>query len=614
MADHKQKRGKSSHNTGHKSSHNTGVTSPLHKRMETDIGNYISLKVEISRGVFFSQYRTINRIYKFKNRDLTGGAKINPDLSYDYYFDIIAPRTDSEVKNLRFDTKHVLIFSQNPRKDFPAVFIANAMLKSWMADNGEDLKLKAAVEEYSSNGNIGFKKVDGGYEIVDPLNTYITNIRAETVDETDIIERHGDMSASQIKAMTSWDQDVADEVIRDLGDKTYTVDKMATPTQSTAKKYEIHEYTGEVNEREYNQVKGLEEGDKNIFFLAKVIVAGLQKGGKGKKFTLFAEKLKGKLSDHYIYGHRGRYEGKFWRVGMIELLFDHQIRANEIGNQLARGLEWSSKVVFKSKDSRVLQNIRADLDNGDVVITEDLSQVDVKMRGFAELINDWNRVQEDADKLSNSFEVVRGETMPSGTPFRLASLIDANAGKLFTILRQKITLPYKRVFREWILPELVKDLKGEDVFRFIGETEILDELRELRVNNWYMQNLVKIGPHTAEIAEAIKAEKLDELRNFDPVIENMNEIWKGVLPRLFVTITGENSDMADNIQDMVELLNVETDPARIAFLLDSIYKIRGIPVPPPPEEAPAETQLLQRGGETPTETPEKREVKQPVIQ
>ncbi len=588
------------------------LLSPLHKRIETEINNYLSRKIEISGGVFFSQHKTINRIYKFKNRDLSG-SKLNPDLSYDYYFDIVAPRSDSEVKNLRFDTKHVLAFSQNPRKDFPAVFISNAMLKSWMADSGEDLKLKSAVEEFVGNGNIGFKKVTGGYETTDPLNTYVTNQQAETVDNTDLIERH-EMTASQIKEMTAWDQDVADNVIKDLGNKTFTAAKLTTAIESSSKKYEIYEYTGEVNEKEYNQIKGIENGDEHTYLLAKVIVAGLEKGGKGEKFTLFAEKLKGKISDHYIYAHRGKYEGKFWRIGMYELLFDHQIRANEIGNQLARGMEWASKVIFKSKDSRVMQNIRADLDNGDVVITEDLAQVDVRMRGMDQLIADWNRVQLDADKLSNSFEVVRGESMPSGTPFRLTALIDANAGKLFTLIRQKITLPYKRVFREWVLPDMIKDLKGEDVFRFVGETEILDQLREIMVNSWYIKNLVNIGPHTKDIADAIKAEKLDELRQSDPVIENMKEIWKGVLPRLFITITGENSDASDNIQDMVQLMQLEQDPVRLAFLLDSVYKIRGIPVPPTPEQTPAETQLLQRG-ETPTETSEKvREVKQPVIQ
>lgn len=590
--------------------------SSLYSRIETEISNYLSHKIELSEGVSFSQYQTIKRTYKFRNREL-GDGKINSDLSYNYYFDIISPRADSEVKNLRFDTKHVLVFSKNPIKDFPAVFISNLTLKNWMAENGEDDKLKAAVEEFVSNGNIGFKKVAGGYEIVDALNTYITNQRAQTVDDTDIVERH-EMTASQLMAMTAWDDEKVKKTVDELGNKSFAATTMTTPTETTGKRYEIFEFTGEVSEKEYNEAKGIEEeGDENKYFLAKIIFAGLKKSGTGQRYVLFCEELKGTMSDHYIYAHRGRYEGRFWRVGMYELLFDHQIRANEIGNQLARGLEWASKVIFRSKDSRVLQNIRADMDNGDVVITEDLSQVNVRMAGLDQLIADWNRLMSDADRLSNSFEVVRGESMPSGTPFRLGLLMDQNAGRMFVMLRQKLTMPYKRVFREWVLPELVKNLKGEDIFRIVGDTNILDQFREIMVDNWYMKNLVAIGPHTREVAEAIKAEKLDELRKLDPVIKNSKEIWEGVLPRLLVTITGENSDMADNVQDMIQLLNVEVDPERIAFLLDSIYKIRGIPVPPKREQLPPEIQLETRAPVSDRlreeETPQRREAQTPTV-
>lgn len=586
----------------------TGQT--LYSRIESEISSYLSGRIEISEGVFFSQNKLINRIYKFKNRDLSG-SKLNSDLSYDYYFDIISPRADSEVKNLRFDTKHILIFSQNPRVDFPAVFIANASLKSWMAENGEDDKLKAAVEEFTANGNIGFKKIKGGYEVVDPLNTYVTNQQAQTIDDTNLVERH-EMTASYLKAMEHWDH--VDEVIKELGDKSFSATSETTPTQTTANVYEIFEYTGEVSEKEFNEAKGIEGGDEHNYFLAKVIVAGLKEGGTGEKYTLFAERLKGVMSDHYIYAHRGSYNGRFWRVGMYEQLFDHQIRANEIGNQLARGLEWASKVIFRSKDSRVLQNIRADLDNGDVVITDDLMQVDVRMRGMDQLIADWNRLMQDADRLSNSLEVVRGESLPAGTPFRMGMLLDENAGKMFTMLRQKLTLPYKRVFREWVIPKLLRDLKGKDVFRLVGDNDILDQLREIMVESWYSENLVRIGPHTKEIAKAIKAEKLDELRRVDPVIENIKEIWDGVMPRLQVTITGENSDIQDQLQDLIGLIQYEQDPERINWILDTIYKARNIPIPPRVEQQPAETQLVQRQGTQGKESSQATEAQQPVIQ
>lgn len=44
-----------------------------------------------------------------------------------------------------------------------------------------------------------------------------------------------------------------------------------------------------------------------------------------------------------------------------------QVRANEIGNQIARGLEWASKTFFRSKDQRFTQNILTDLMSGDII-------------------------------------------------------------------------------------------------------------------------------------------------------------------------------------------------------------------------------------------------------
>jgi hypothetical protein len=554
------------------------IQSTLFKRLESEIGSYISGKIEISPGVHFSQHNLINRIYKFRNRDLTG-EKINPDLSYNYYFDITSPRADNEIKNLRFDTKNIMVFSQNPIKDFAAVFLSNATLKSWMSKKGEDIKLKSSVEEFVANGNIGFKRVDGGYEIIDVLNTYVTNQKAQTIDDTDILERH-EMTASQLKGMKQWDQENIDLVIENLGNKSFKASTQTTPISATGKRYEVFEFTGEVNELEFNQAKGKDTGDENKYFLAKVVVAGLKESGTGEKYTLFADKLTGTMSDHYIFAHRGKFEGRFWRVGMYELLFDHQIRANEIGNQLARGLEWASKVIFRSGDAKVLQNIRADMDNGDIVITDDLQQVDVRMRSLDQLIADWNRLMTDADKLSNSYEVTRGDTPPSNTPFRMGLLMDQNAGKLFVLLRQKITLPYKRVFKEWVLPELIKDMKGKDVFRFVGETDIMDQLREILVDSWYAQNLVAIGPHTKETAVAIKEEKLEEIKKADPAIKNTKKIWEAVMPRLFVTITGENYDLSEQLQDLTQLIGFEQDPERINWILDQIYRSRNIPIPP----------------------------------
>lgn len=566
----------------------------LFDRIKNGISNYTSQSVEITDGVNFSQFETIKRIYKFRNCDLSG-TKINEDLSYDYYYDIISPRVDAEVKNLRFDTKHILLFSKSPVEDFAAIFIANAALKDWMAENGEDEKLKTSVEEFSSNGNVGFKKVRGGYELIDSLNTFIVNQTAKTINDTDIIERHV-MSGSQLRSMSVWDFDAVDYSIKNFGGKSFQAAIDTTDIDVSSNSYEVYEFTGEVSEEEFFELFGDDDGNPNKYFLAKVVVAGLQKEGSDDPRILFAEKLKGNMDDWYIYAHRGSYTGRFWRKGLYEILFDHQIRANEIGNDLARGLGWSSKVFFQSKDSKILGNVRTDIENGEIVIAEDLRQVEVRMQGFDQLIADWNRLMQDADRLANSYEIVRGESLPSNTPFRLGALLDQNAGSMFTFLRQKLTLPYQRVFREWVLRSLVKDLKGQEIFALIGNTEVMDQLREVIVEKWYMDNLVKIGPHTRETAEALKADKLSEMKRVDPIIENSKEIWDAVLPRISVTITGENSDIADQVTDLINLVGMEEDPVRRAWILDRIYSVRNIPIPPKREEQPVEQQSSVQNG------------------
>jgi hypothetical protein len=564
--------------------------SSLFSRIESEIKSYLSDTVEVSPGVQYSQHKTIERIYKFRNRDLSEGNKLNEDLSYNYYYDIISPRVDSEVKNLRIDTKNILVFSDNPRKDFAATFLANASLKSWMADNGEDEKLKAAVEEFSSNGNVGFKRVTGGYEFVDPLNTIFTNVTAETVDDTDIIERH-EMSASQLIRMKEWNKEAVKATIKDCADKSFKSSFESAAVQSTSNKFEIFEFTGEVSEKEFNEANNIEEeADEHNYFLAKVIVSGLEEGGGGHRYTLYAEKLSGSMSDHFLFAHRGSYTKRFWRVGLYEILFDHQLRANEIGNNLARGLDWASRVIFRSSESDILQNIRADLENGDVIKSKDLQQVDVRLQGLDQLIVDWNRLMSDADRVANSFDVVRGENMPSGTPFRLGLMIDQNAGRFFVFVRQKLTLPYKKVFRKWIMPELLKAMKAKDIFQFVGETQILDQIREMAVESWYADNLVKIGPHSRETAEALKQEKLEEMKRVDPTIKNAKEIWDNVIPRLYVTITGENYLMNEQFQDLLNMIELEQDPERRDWILDALYKARGIPIPPKTQAAPAPQQ------------------------
>lgn len=74
------------------------------------------------------------------------------------------------------------------------------------------------------------------------------------------------------------------------------------------------------------------------------------------------------------------------------------------------------------------------------------------------------------------------------------------------------------------------------------------------------------------------------MKKEDPVLNNAKEIWNSITSRVFVTITGENSDITDKLQDLMALVTLETDPDRVAWILDTMYKARGIPIPPKKEQ------------------------------
>lgn len=552
-----------------------------------ELTSYLDREVQISEGVLFSEHKLKKRIGIYKNRHFPKG-KVTPLGEYKYWPDIIQPRVNNEIKNLRFSSKNVLPFSNNPVGDFAAVFTLHAGLNEWMWDTGREDELVDSIERFSGDGNVLFKKVKGGYDTCDPDNTYIINQAAKTVDDTPIIERV-QMTQSELRAKAGvWTN--IDKVIASCGNKFFKKTIHAASVSTSNPIYEIFERNGEISEAELFEAQGKEGGDPNKFILARTILAGLGNRRTSERFVLFAEPLNGDMCDFFVEAHRGTYKGRWWREGLYELLLDDQYRANEIANDIARGLEWAAKVIFKDDNPQVIQNIRTDMQNGDIIKSANLAQVEVRLQGLDQLIADWNRLMEHADSIANSSEVVQGQTLPAGTPFALGTLLDTNASKLFVLLRGKIGHAYARVFKEFVLPDLVKDMKLKAIIRVTGDADFIERFRKLVVDNWYVENLVAIGPHTPDMAAALKQAKMQELQQLEPLIKNIKDMWTGVLPRIQITITGENYDISENLQTIAGVLEFETDPVRRAFLLDTIYTSKGIPVPPAVQVAPQQAQ------------------------
>jgi hypothetical protein len=560
------------------------------KQIIEEIENYRSGDYEMEEGYSFSAWKLLRRIGLYKAQIYPTG-KFDSQGNYKYWFDIITPRVNSEVKNVDFDTKDILLYS-DAKNDSMRLLFANVRMKDYLAESGESEKLNEAVEQGSEWGNLVWKKTTDGYRILELPNIMVLNQKAKTLEESDEIEYECMLPSDLRKKADIW-QNVEDLI--KSGTKKY---KKSNP------EFFVYERNGEVNEKDFNDARAQmlreksTEGKEDEYFLAKVIVGGTEKDKP--THILYCDKIDERPYKEF---HRSSFKGRWLRVGMYETLMDIQTRANEIGNQIARGLEWASKTIFASADRLIAQNILTDLQNGDIIKAKDLKQVEVRMQGLDQLIADWNRLMQHADALANSFEVVTGESSPSGTPFRLAAQQNMNANKLFDFIREKLGIAFQSVIEDWILPNLLKDLNTKEILRLTADTGVLNRYYEALVDDWYSNNLLSFPPHDESMATDLKMQKMQELmKNKEAVVELEKEMWKGFRPRVRVSITGENYNLAAELDTYNSFIQLEQDPVRRTALIEMAMAKKGIDVaslpktPPQPPVAPQGAPQQDSGG------------------
>lgn len=556
----------------------------LAKQIEREVTDYLTKDVKLGDGVSYSQHKLVRRVFLFETKTYPTG-KFDSQGNYKFWFDMITPRIDAEVKNIDFDTKNVEVYSPRKVDELPNLII-NLKLTEWLRENGQAEEINSAIEEGAGWGNVVWKKVRGAYERVDLRNFFVINQTAKTLNESAEIERHS-LTQSDLREAGARGWKHVNEVINSCGQNLYKADVDAVGEESTTPKYLIFERNGEVCLKDLKEFQGEEvtEGDEKIYVLAKVIAAGVEGSSSSVsiKYIMFAEKISKRPYKEY---HRGRYKGRWMREGLYELLFDVQVRGNEIGNQLARGLEWASKIIFTDDDKLAIQSIATDLKNGDFIRSKNLRQVEVRMQGLDQLIAEWNRLVQIANDIANSREIVQGDSLPSGTPFKMGNLLNVNANKLFDFIREKLSIPIREIFEEWIVPELIKDIKAEDVIRLTGDSDMLARLYELIVEDWYVRNLVAIGPHSPEMAQSIKAQKLEELKRQTLFMKEFKKKFEAYKPNVAVVITGENIDLVEKLQTLGTFISLEMDPVRRSYLVERAMRLKGIDAGSLPRSTP----------------------------
>lgn len=568
----------------------------LKTQIEEEVQQYLTEVVQVSDSHEYSQPKLVRRISLFENHIYPNG-KIDKQGNYKFWFDVITSPIDSEVKNVDFDTKNIEAYSPRKNDELPCL-IVNLRLKEFLRETGQAEEINSAIEEGSGWGNVVWKKTKEGYERVDLRNFYVINQTAFSLNQSPVIERH-QFSQSDLRAkLGKWEN--VESALEECKSDTYKTEIQSQAKNTTVPFYDVFERNGEVSVKDLKETKKQEvsDGDENKYVFAKVISIGKSTAtGVAISYIMFAEEMKGKdNSDIYEEFHRSRYKGRWWREGLYELLFDIQVRANQIGNQIALGLEFASKKIARTQDRLIQQNVINDMKNGDVIKSTDLQFLDMRMDGFDQLANDWNRLMELRNEIANSREIVQGITPASGTPLGTSQLLNTNAGKLFDFIREKLAIPFGNIFEKWQVPRLIDDIKGQDILRLTGDSDMMKRLQEIIVEDWYVSNLLAIGPHAPEEAVIFKDLKLQELSSRPQLLmEGFQKLFENFKPHVSVVITGEQINMEAELLSLQGFVALEQDPIRRTALIEMMMKKKGIDAGSLPKSPPLPQPGMQLG-------------------
>ena len=259
--------------------------------------------------------------------------------------------------------------------------------------------------------------------------------------------------------------------------------------------------------------------------------------------------------DEYPYEevHWAKQDGRWLGIGEIENLFENQFSRNELANLRRRALVHASRKVYQSSDDGIAKNLLKDVKDGDILrITPNgqVTQVDNQTRNLAEFGADEQVWETNAQQKSFTYEVATGESLPSGTPFRLGVQLAGAVRSHFDLKREKLGLFFKRVVMEFMVPIFMANTDKEKVLTFKldedGVQDMKEAIAEVAAYNSAFEALTFDNPPDYP---SLKAKALQEIEQRPYLfVQAFKDMYKNAKQHMELVITGEEMDISAKIE------------------------------------------------------------------
>lgn len=343
-------------------------------------------------------------------------------------------------------------------------------------------------------------------------------------------------------------------------------------------------YIEKMNNRPYDDEDDIME--EKVLCMAIVMNSGKMEEDARRKYkdqVLFIEQLDELPLEE---AHSEKQDGRWLGIGEAEKQLEAQVARNLSANLRRRSMLWASKQIFQTQGDEVAKNLVKNVQDGEVLqvgINGLIQKVDVSTRSLADFSQDEQIWDENSKQQSFAFDSVTGESMSSGTPFRLGAMLSNSAMSYFDGKKQTFGMFLERAFFSQIIPIFQKRSKDDIIIISSGEKGF-DDIKNLFVEMHVKQhevgmalnpNILNMQIPTRDVVTQHVQQQL--IKSPYLGIEIPAKMYQQAKYKVKLNIAGENTNKMDveSLTNTYQTMVQAQDP-RAPQLLDVILGSKGI--------------------------------------
>jgi len=574
----------------------------IYSQVQAELKDFFTKKIKIGEAIVdgrptggyeYSQWDTLQTIEYMDGSKFLSGER-DSEGQQKFYLNTAVFRREVATKNIDIDLKNFLFIPEEDKSE-KGTIVVRKKFRKWAKDNGLSEMLNESGERFPKYGTLVGKRVGKEIELV-PLMKLRNQQDAKTLKDASYVIQEHTLTKHELEDYKDWDISNLDLKFND----TITV-------------YERYGYFPKAL---LNSDKGEVIADEAVY---GVVFVALDKGIHGATI-LFAEETE----CPFLEIHYAKQDGRWLGIGEMEKQIENQAARNMVFNLRKKSLAWSAKNIFQTQDDTIVNNLVREVKDGDILkvsTPNGVFKVDTATRASVDYNSLDQLLEENSNQRSFTFEAATGESMPSGTPFRLGALVSNAVNTYYDKKREQLGLFWKKIIYEFMLDSFIRQTPEEFTEHICDTEEGFEEMREakkdLLIGKMILQQVLERKPVDMEAIKTAVEMGLSKISK-DYFTMTRQEI-KDLKYTFDIDITGESINMPQKMETLTSLYTAQLQQGQLEQANMTLKKIMILAGEKMPRQT-AQPQMAQMGGQmgqpqqaTQMPTPEGQGLEQPIM-